>query len=211
MAFEEEKKAIRLEAKRRRSFVDRKRKDKEIASRLFSLKEYQRTDGIFIYMSFRDEVDTKSIIEEAWREGKQVACPLVKGREMAFLEVMTWDDFLPGRMGILEPKQGKKIVTVNNEKGLMIMPGLAFDRGRRRIGYGGGYYDRYLENRENQFVTVALAYMEQIWERLPSTEQDIRPDMIITEEGIINESDDNGTTCQKSSGFSEWDGKYGKK
>lgn len=211
MTIGEEKKAIRVEAKKRRGLIDREKKDKEIAKRVLSLKEYEEAEQIFIYVSFRDEVDTRLIIEQAWRAGKQVACPLVMGEDMEFFEVLGWDDFSPGIMGILEPQKNNKIEIEEKKMRLMLMPGLAFDWERRRIGYGGGFYDRYLKTRNRQFVTAALAYTEQIFERVPSIEQDIRPSMIITEEGIIYGSEDNGTACKKSSGWSKCDGKYRKK
>ena len=210
-ALKEEKEKIRIQAKQRRSLADRKRKDPMIAAQVRSLQEYRDAEMIFTYVSFRDEADTTGIMESAWREGKRVACPRVQGREMTFFEVFSWDDFHVGMMGILEPNETAEPVTPRTAKGFMLMPGLAFDRERRRIGYGGGYYDRYLKTWGGTIPTAALAYTEQIWEQLPSEKQDIRPDRIITEEGIIYVSDYNGTACKKGGSQSECDGQHGKK
>lgn len=208
MTAAEEKKRIRAEAKRRRSLADRREKDPKIAEQVFSLREYREAEWIFSYVSFRDEVDTRRIIERAWRDGKRVACPKIRGRDMEFYEVCSWEAFHPGTMGILEPKAGCGPVTAEGRRCLMLMPGLAFDRTLSRIGYGGGYYDRYLEN--CPVWTAALAYTEQIWDRIPAEIQDIRPDRIITEEGIIDGSDDDGTEGEKGGSQPECDGKYQK-
>ena len=208
MSLQEEKKRIRIEAKKRRSLVDREKKDLRIAETVLHLKEYQETDQIYTYVSFRDEVDTSVIIETSWRRGKHVFCPVVSGNEMEFFQVFSWDDFLPGMMGILEPRRQKS--TDIKREGFMVMPGLAFDWECRRIGYGGGYYDRYLQKYKEKFVTAALAYSEQMWEQLPTEELDIRPDMIITEEGIINGFNYNGAIGKKSSGMPEYNGKHRK-
>lgn len=208
---QEEKEKIRIQAKKRRSLADRKKKDPMIAAQVRALKEYQEAKMVFIYVSFRDEVDTTGIMESAWREGKRVACPRIQGKEMTFYEVFSWDDFHEGMMGILEPNETTVLVTPGTANSFMLMPGLAFDRERRRIGYGGGYYDRYLKIWGGTIPTAALAYTEQIWEQLPSEKQDIRPDRIITEEGIIYGSDYNGTVCKKGGSQPECDGQYGKK
>ena len=99
---------------------------------------------------------------------------------MEFYYFEGYDTLQPGTYGVLEPVGG---VLATDTDALFIMPGVAFDRENHRIGYGGGYYDRYLE-RPNQHFKIALAYQFQVYQQIPFERFDIQPDLILTEECV---------------------------
>lgn len=160
---------------------ERKERDALIRERLYQLSSFQEADTFFSFVSHGTEVDTKQIISELLQKGKRVAVPKVIGREMRFSFISSLDELKEGCMGILEPVSDN---FTEEREGVMLMPGLAFDREKNRVGYGGGYYDRYLAG-ENSFVKVAVAYDFQIVDKIEAEESDIRPDRIVTDERVI--------------------------
>ena len=134
------------------------------------------------YVDFRREVGTKSIIEEAWRRGKQVAVPKIEDGQMNFYYIQSWQEVSEGYYGILEPNTMKHL---HDETPLVIMPGAVFDRNRNRIGYGKGFYDRFLKAYPKS-LTIALAFELQLVGEVPHEEHDIRPEVLITEEEIYD-------------------------
>lgn len=151
-----------------------------ILEKLLQREEYRQAACVYCYIDFRNEVKTKPIIRRALSDGKKVAVPRVENGKMEFYYFEGYDKLQLGAYGVLEPVGG---VLADDLDALLIMPGVAFDRENHRIGYGGGYYDRYLE-RPNQHVKVALAYQFQIFQQIPFEAFDIRPDLILTEENI---------------------------
>lgn len=138
---------------------------------------FREATDIYCYIDCRKEAGTRQIIEEAWRLGKAVWAPKVRGAEMDFFEICSFDDLTCGGFGILEPEEG---TAADGLDGLVIMPGVAFDKERRRIGYGKGYYDRYLTAHPS-LHTLAIAFDLQIIDEAPQDEGDIRPQVLITE------------------------------
>ena len=163
----------------------RKSADEMIAKRLFNELFYRNARFIYCYASFKDEVCTGEIIEESLRQGKKVALPRVSGElQMEFFFINSPADLKPGFMGIKEPGQQCVKAPAPLEDTLILMPGVAFDRSGTRIGYGGGYYDTYLEN-HSVCMKSALAYSVQIAPEILSAPTDIKADMIITEKELI--------------------------
>lgn len=154
-----------------------------IAHRLFELPCYKDAKNIYIYSSINNEVDTSEIIAAAFDDGKTVAFPRVNNDEMIFYRVDSVYELEFGFLGILEPKPDENKL-IESDNGLVIMPGVAFDEQLHRIGYGGGYYDKFLSKHCN-LHRVALAYECQIFDEVDSEINDILPEMIITEERII--------------------------
>ena len=159
-----------------------------IAKKICSLEAYSRCSWLWCYLSFAGEADTLSLIGQAIRDGKRIAVPKVTGpRTMIFCEITSVErDTHPGKMGILEPVSHGALIPgkdVSCEDILMVMPGVAFDRHRHRIGYGGGYYDTYLAGC-GQIYTVAVAWDFQVVESVPSQPWDQKPQMIVTEKDI---------------------------
>ncbi len=151
-----------------------------ILDRLYRLPVYQAAEKILVYVNYRSEVITRYLIERAWVEGREVYVPLCHDREMVFCRLERFDQLHPGMMGIPEPTG---LPAAEIEEGLVIMPGVAFDRDNHRIGYGGGYYDRYLAAHPGH-RTAALAYEMQILPVIPWEENDILPEFLITEENV---------------------------
>ena len=141
---------------------------------------YKDAEVLYAYLPYNQEIRTEQIIERALKDGKKVAVPKVlEDGLMEFYEITETEDFILSKMGIPEPKGDTPPATY--EKVLMLMPGVAFDEQNNRIGYGGGYYDRYLEkNSDKDFTKVALAYPFQLFEEIPADPHDQKVDEIIT-------------------------------
>ena len=118
---------------------------------------------MYCYVDYEKEVGTRVIIEQAWKRGKRVAVPKVEGKEMKFFYVQSFEELKSGYKGILEPMNG---VLADASSALVILPAVAVDQEGYRLGYGGGYFDRYLEAHP-QYETVALAFEMQVVKFLP--------------------------------------------
>lgn len=185
-----EKKEVRKKALEKRDCMPekiREEKSLRITETICNLKCYSEASALLIYRSFRTEVNTSHIIEMAWEDRKRVFCPRVEGKEMKFYEVSGWEDFQKGAYGIMEPVEMCPVFERQSERALVILPGAAFDKERHRIGYGGGFYDRFLA-KNMEFSTVAVCFDEQIVEEIISSEPfDIRPQKIVTESRYFGE------------------------
>lgn len=162
---------------------ERLRQDREIAERVFQLEYWGEVNWFYPYVSYGTEVDTIAMLRYVLEHPVQgrrlhVAVPRVRGREMEFYEITSMEELEPGYHGILEPEQSCQKVEAT--EGIMLLPGLAFDQQGNRVGYGGGYYDRYLERYDNErLLTVAVAYDFQIVDRIEMQEYDRRPQLMI--------------------------------
>lgn len=180
----ERKEDIRKRTLKLRSMQDAvqwKQKTDIITNVIVSHPWFAEAKLIYCYMDFRGEVGTKRLIEEAWKCGKSVCVPRVTGKDMEFYEITSFSELRKGAFGILEPpgESGK----ITDSEGLMIMPGAAFDKARNRIGYGRGYYDRYLAAHPG-LHTIAAAFSLQVVDAVESEETDIKPEIIVTEAEI---------------------------
>jgi len=156
------------------------RMSRRLTQKLIELPAFQNAQRIYAYADYNHEVCTGALIEAAWEQGKQVAVPRVVGRDMVFCQIDGFEQLKRGYMGIPEPtEQCPQVVW---EDALMIMPGVAFDAEKNRCGYGGGFYDRFLE--QHPLHTIAVAFAFQIVEKLPTEPTDIRPEVVVTEQGI---------------------------
>ena len=126
-------------------------------------------------------METAEILKYCLKEGKAVYCPRVTGKEMDFYRISAVEELAAGFHGILEPPGAPERLFRPGKKALMVMPGVVFDRQHHRIGYGGGYYDRYLQGLQG-IVTAALAFSFQVVEEIPAEPHDIRPQIILTED-----------------------------
>ena len=184
----EEKRAIRKQI-----FAARKQCTEEqvetwsrlLTDRLTELPEFQTASRILAYADYNHEVMTRFLIESAWKAGKEVAVPKVVGKDMIFYRFTDYEQLKPGYFGIPEPESGD---VVNWETALMIMPGVAFDRENNRVGYGGGFYDRFLE-KHPQVKRVAVAFDFQVLKEVPTEPTDICPQIIVTEKETLYRRD----------------------
>ncbi len=149
-----------------------------ICEKTIMTKCFLEAKVVFIYLSFQREVETQKLIETALSMGKKVAIPRISNGEMLSIDIETVKNFGYNRYGIKEPIDGSVIIP-----DLVIMPLLAFDSNRNRLGRGKGYYDKYMKNVRAE--SIALAFSFQKMECLCVEEWDYRPDMIITEEEIL--------------------------
>lgn len=149
----------------------------EILKKLFcQLNLYQSAKTIYGYLPYNQEVRTVPILEQALRDGKQVAVPKVYGDTMRFLYLTDLNAVAKGYAGIPEPIADEPIA--RDETALVLMPGLAFDPQGHRMGYGGGFYDRFLAQEPNH-PTVALCYDFQMLPHLETESHDIPVDRVL--------------------------------
>lgn len=156
----------------------------QISEQVLQSTPYGENDHICIYQAFRNEVPCDRIMKQAFASGKHVYVPVTDpvAKTMEFYKITPRTEWNEGAYGILEPK-GAQCPLEN--RALILMPGLVYDRNRHRIGYGGGYYDRYLAAHP-EHVTMALCYPFQITdEELPYEPHDILPDYIVLPNRII--------------------------
>ncbi len=165
--------------------------DCSIYNNLINNENYINSKIIFIFVSFEKEVHTHKIIQNSLLLGKTVCVPKVVSKDggMKAIAINSFDELVPGKYGILEPKNALvEIEPINID--LVLLPGLAFDQYGGRIGYGGGYYDRFLSKVNSKTVLIGLAYNFQLVPSVPMAEYDIRTNFVITERNIntINKS-----------------------
>ena len=180
------KEEARKEMRQRRKMLsshERAQRNQRIRENLLGLEEVKRGKNIFPFVSYGTEADTMELIALFLQQGKRVAVPKVEGREMEFYEITGLGQLAPGYQGIPEPPAAPQ---VRGENGVMLLPGLAFDRERHRVGYGGGFYDRYLADKAGKdLITVAIAYDFQVVEELSVEAFDWKPDILVTDRGVL--------------------------
>jgi 5-formyltetrahydrofolate cyclo-ligase len=193
MTKTEQKKAIRTKYLEKRNQMEpekRKAASGKIREWLFANKRYKAANTVFVYASYKTEVETKEIIQGALRQGKRVAAPKVHGDEMFFYEINSWEELFPGYQGILEPQNEGREPIVPASSDVMVVPGSVFDHQGGRFGYGGGYYDKYLSKIRDAYgykpYLIGLAFACQISpKKLPTEEHDKKIDCILTERRVI--------------------------
>ena len=137
---------------------------------------YHKAKTIYGYLPYNQEVRTVPMLERALREGKRVAVPKVYGDEMKFIYMDDLSAVETGYAGIPEPIADEPVA--DDPTALVLMPGLAFDREGHRIGYGGGFYDKFLSAEPNH-PTLALCYGFQMLDHLETEEFDIPVDCVL--------------------------------
>ena len=153
-----------------------------ICDRITATDLYEKATDICIYMPIRNEVDVRMLIDTATADGKEIWIPKVVGEEMIFNAYEEDSLELSESYGI--PESSSNRVLVPDENTLIIMPGAVFDKTGNRIGYGGGYYDRYLE-KHPECKTLAVCYDLQMVESIPAEDHDIKPGVIVSESSIL--------------------------
>lgn len=162
---------------------EREKADFLITEKVLGHNWFQTAEQLLVYINTGSEVDTRRIMQEAFRLGKQVFAPKVHGEEMCFYQLTSFAQLEAGFKGILEPVSGLPKFWYEEEKAgstLMLMPGVAFDKSRNRIGYGKGYYDRYLQDKQ-ALHKMALAYECQVVEAFEVKPHDLKPDVVVTQ------------------------------
>lgn len=148
----------------------------KLTEMFLSLELYREAKTIYGYLPYNQEVRTVPILEQALADGKTVAVPKVYGDEMKFIYMTDLTKVEKGSYGIPEPVADGPVA--DDSQALVLMPGLAFDEQGHRIGYGGGFYDKFLM-REPEHPTVALCYAFQMVPELPTEEFDVPVDVVL--------------------------------
>lgn len=185
------KSTIRRELLARRDSLGleyRREKSALIAARLKEQPEYLAAGAVLFYVSFRSEVATRGMIESALKDAKRVFVPKVdrKAHRLKIYEIKDpARDLESGYMGIYEPVEGFCREVDPAGADLVVLPGVGYDETGRRLGYGGGYYDRLLETLKPGTSLIGLAFEAQVVEEIPSEEHDRKVSKIITETRVI--------------------------
>ena len=158
--------------------------DNRIFKLLIELPEFKSAEQILIYVSVDNEVDTRKIIEYSLNNGKNVAVPYCRQKEMIFYHIESFDDLTCHQFNIPAVNPEKAETAVISSATLCVVPALSFDKAGNRLGYGGGYYDRFLSS--NKVNSIGLCREKSICESLPTDEFDIKIKKIVTENVILN-------------------------
>ncbi len=161
---------------------DRAKKSKQITEHSLAIVAEENPSVIYAYAAFRNEPETEMLIRALLSMGKTVALPKCgKNGVMEFYRIKDLSDLSLGAYGILEPPEEELLQP--SEAELVLVPGAAFDKNGYRIGYGGGYYDRYLPKAKSA-KALGICFSDCLTYNLPHGEFDCKMDGIITEKGL---------------------------
>ena len=162
---------------------------REIVDSVMGLAVFQETACVFIYCSYQSEVETWELIRRCLAAGKTVSVPLTEPKDSRMSAVVVTDparDLIPGYRGILEPNPAASLrLQSPSQIEAAIIPGAVFDRAGNRLGYGGGYYDRFLSGAAVQALRIGLAFSIQVADCLPALPHDAAMDWLITEQETL--------------------------
>ncbi|MGP1361237.1 MAG: 5-formyltetrahydrofolate cyclo-ligase [Candidatus Fimenecus sp.] len=175
----------KYEKSRRKKLLDieKRQLDKKICEKLLKSEAFEQAEIIFAFSPLEIEIDITSVLEASLRE-KKLALPKCysKNKKMAFYLIKSLSELKISEYNILEPLEDKDNEIMPNENTLIIVPGLVFSKNGERVGFGAGYYDRYLA--DNKAKTISICYEKSLVDRIETNIYDIRIDEIITENNI---------------------------
>jgi len=172
-----------------RSNIDNEQRESAgmaIKEAFLNLDEVKKATHFLLYFSLRNEVNTRVLIEELLAEGKKVYLPycIVKDKELRISPVNNLDDdLITGAYGIKEPRL--RLNSSIKDLDIVVVPGIAFTRNGHRIGYGGGYYDRFLVKLPDKCRTIGLTYHSLLVQTLPFDPHDQQINIVVTEKEIV--------------------------
>lgn len=178
------RKKVMTKLKKRRQ-KERRSIELNMLSRLIESSFWKNAHTIGVTIATSIEWDTNMIIKQAWNEGKTVAIPkcLPKTKQLIFYSIKSFSELESGYAQLLEPNPQLSTLVNKNDIDLLIVPGIVFDKRGYRIGFGGGYYDRFLKNFHN--TTMSLVGDDQFIDKVPINEYDIPVQYLITEKAIV--------------------------
>ncbi len=171
------------------SASERHEKSSSAMQHFWNFPEMKHWSTLFIYVNFRSELETLELIGRCLSQGKRVAVPLVDASTVSMIPLLIEDpekDLVPGYYGIPEPDPQKSLRISAREIDAAVIPGSVFDIHGGRLGYGGGYYDRFLVNDAPQAKRIGLAFEMQVVESVPVQPHDQPLDILVTEKRIVN-------------------------
>lgn len=154
-----------------------------ICRKIAGTQAYKQCDTLLVFVSVGSEVDTSFIISDAFSEGKKVAVPKINGKEMSFVLISSTDELVDGDYNIPTAPEGNETVS-DFSNTLCVVPCLSADESLTRIGYGGGFYDRFLSSHPD-VKTICVCFDKCVGENLPQEEFDIPVDLCITETRVL--------------------------
>ena len=192
-----DKKQQRIIMKEKRKNLQReycRMADEKICRNILTLKEFAEADTVFCFVSTEEEIDTRLIFKEAWKTGKRVVVPRCEGKgHMEAYEIHSFSELAEGSYGILEPGKNCKMVSPDEIR-FAVVPCLSCSSDGWRLGYGGGFYDRYFSRAESmraaskendcagkRMVKAAICREQLLEEDICREEHDIRMDIVVTE------------------------------
>lgn len=184
MGKEELRKGMLLSLEKIGGF-ERRRVEKAMHNSLFESSLWKEARRIGVTLSTEKEWDTEAIIEQAWSEGKEVCVPksIHKSRELHFYAITSFDQVEKGYFNLTEPISEKTSRVDKEAIDLLLVPGLLFTKSGYRIGFGGGFFDRFLS--EFHQPTVSLVHTNQLVESFPIEPHDVPVDYIVTEDELF--------------------------
>lgn len=179
------KKELRKQYRHIRNAISEAKRSEEsriLCEKLLETEEYKNAGAVFCYLSYGSEFETSYLIAVALSENKVVAVPKIVGDDMIFCRIFSDTEYLPNQFGIMEPVSSEEILPQAFASVLLILPGLCFDNRNGRVGYGGGYYDRYVAKHkaDSKLSVAAPALSCQFYNgSIPMDKHDVRPDLVI--------------------------------
>lgn len=159
-----------------------------VANSIYEMKDYKNAKTIMCFISFANEIDTRKLIETAIKQGKTVVIPITipETKELKVSQILDFSELEKGFYNILTPKEEFIRYIDPSTIDLVLVPGVVFAKNGYRIGYGGGYYDRFLSKLDNSIPKFAIGFDLQVVDEVPTESFDIPVDLIITEKRTIN-------------------------
>jgi 5-formyltetrahydrofolate cyclo-ligase len=184
------KRAMRREILARRdalSEAERATKSSAIAERVLALPELEDARTLMLFWSFGSEVDTAPMITGLVGQGRRLVLPRIERGEVVPVAYRPGDPVSEARFGAMEPTSGEVVDPM--ELDVVVTPGVAFDRGCKRSGYGGGFYDRLFDRARPDVAKIAVAFALQLVEAVPVGRHDRRVDIVATEDEVLRCAD----------------------
>ena len=192
MGIQKEKNLLRKEiiAKRKSIPADNKEQlESRIYDNLISYSAFINSNTVLVYYSVKDEIDTKRIIEFCFLNNKKVALPVCRAnRVIEFYYINSFSDLTEGKFNIPAPDISRCKPVTDFSDSICIVPGLCFDRSGARLGYGGGYYDGFLNS--HTVKSAGLCFDNFVFDFVPLESHDVRVNAVITEKGVIQSEKD---------------------
>lgn len=190
-SLRDRKNTIRAKAlEDRRTQPDKDACSERILDSAMGLSGFQQADTVLFYVHIRTEVRTLAALEAALASGKRIGIPYCVGDRLDLFHLESFDELEKATFGILEPRLGVRSLPEKRlraeELDLVLVPGVAFDPGGSRIGYGRGYFDRLLSEVRDSTPRIALAFQCQIFDAIPVSQHDIPMTGIVTEQQIYD-------------------------
>ncbi len=182
-----DKKSFRQTTLKKRSDIYNAAIDAQIVDNFIQSDCYKQADWMMLYISFGTEINTHGLAKQALKDGKHVVVPIcnIEDHTITLSEIHHFpDDLEEGHYGILEVKADCLDIVNPKQLDLVVVPGMAFTEAGNRMGFGGGYYDRFLETIRPECVTAALIREDFIYDEIPMEPHDKSVDILITERRV---------------------------